>query len=231
MSTNASEVLRRVAIFSGLTPPEIESLASRAVFRKFPSGGQLFAEGDPCEGLFVVVSGLARVFKMSPGGREQVLTLDGPGSSVAEVPVFDGGPFPASCVAVGDSEMLFLSRRALHDVCLERPEVALKVLAMVGRRLRHLVGMIEELSFTTVRARLIAHLLREAKANGTRGDGGLAFTLAATHQEIAAQIGTVRELVSRNVSRLQAEGLIESNGRGGIVIRDLERFEAELSGN
>ena len=208
--------------------PEVDALAARAVFKRFSSGSLLFAEGDPCEGLFVVISGLAKVFKVSAGGREQVLTLDGPGSSVAEVPVFDGGPYPASCVAVGDSEMLFLSRRALHDVCVERPEVALKVLAMVGRRLRHLVGIIEELSFTTVRSRLMSRLAREAKARGVATPEGLAFSLGASHQEIAAQIGTVRELVSRNASRLHAEGLIANSKDGGLVIPDLARFEAEL---
>lgn len=228
MTPAASLVFRRVAIFSALTEAEIESLAGRAVLRKFSANSLLFSEGDPCEGLFVVVSGQARVFKLSPGGREQVLTLDGPGSSVAELPVFDGGPYPASCVAVGDSEMFFLSRRALHDVCLERPEVALKILAMLGRRLRHLVGMIEELSFTTVRDRLMAHLLREARNRGTEEGPGRTFALEASHQQIAAQIGTVRELVSRNVSRLQAEGLIEVNGRM-VTIKDLALFESDLA--
>ena len=227
MSPLASEVLRRVAIFSGLTEAEVDSLAGRAVFRRFAAGALLFSEGDPCEGLFVVVTGQARVFKLSPGGREQVLTLDGPGSSVAELPVFDGGPYPASCLAVGDSEMLFLSRRALHDVCRERPEVGLKILAMLGRRLRHLVGIIEELSFTTVRDRLMAHLLREARMHGSEDEGGVTFTLTSSHQQIAAQIGTVRELVSRNVSRLQAQGLIEASGRL-ITIKDMARFESEL---
>ena len=106
------------------------------------------------------------ICKTSSAGREQVLTLQGPGSSIAELPVFDGGPYPASAAAAEESQLLFVSRNDFRTCCLEHPEVSLKVLQVVGMRLRRLVGIIEELSFTTLRLRLIAWLIREAQAQG-----------------------------------------------------------------
>jgi CRP/FNR family transcriptional regulator, cyclic AMP receptor protein len=155
------------------------------------------------------------------------LSIDGPGGSVAELPVFDGGNYPASVSAVEDSTLLFIGKQDFHALCLAHPEVALKVLRVVGARLRKLVGIIEELSFTTVRNRLAAFLVRLARREGTRVDGGVEVTLPASNQELASQIGTVRELVSRNLSRFQSEKLIQMDGRR-IVIADLKKLEAEL---
>lgn len=103
-----SESLLKTQLFSGLTKPELESLGRRAVRKSYRDGQRLFAEGDACEGLFVVARGAVRIFKASPNGREQVLAMEGPGSSIAELPVFDGGEYPASAVAVGETER-FLS--------------------------------------------------------------------------------------------------------------------------
>jgi CRP/FNR family transcriptional regulator len=119
------------------------------------------------------------------------------------------------------------SREDFRACCLEHPEVSLKVLQVVGARLRRLVGIIEELSFTTLRHRLIAWLLREAQTHGRPVGNGTIFELNATHQELAAHIGTVRELVSRNMARLQAQGFIHAHGRE-ITILDPAGLEAEL---
>ena len=153
--------------------------------------------------------------------------MNGPGDTVAELPVFDGGPYPASASATEDAEIAFISRRDFHAYCLEHPEVALKVLAQVGARLRRLVGIIEELSFTTIRQRLIAMLVKLAQAQGTKSDRGIEFQLPSTHQELASQLGTVRELISRNLMRLQAEGLLDVDARH-IVVRDLKGLTAQL---
>ena len=219
--------LAKVAIFSGLTETELSFLAQRAVPRQYAPGEVVFAEGQPCAGLYVVERGHIRIFKTSPGGREQVLTIDGPGSSVAEVPVFDGGNYPASGAAVDSALLLFVSKQDFQALCLAHPQVTLKVLRIVGARLRRLVGIIEELSFTTVRHRLASFLVRLARQEGKRTLGGIEILLPASHQELAAQIGTVRELVSRNLSRFQAEGLLIVEGRN-VIVRDLKALEAEL---
>ena len=219
--------LAKVPIFSGLTETELGFLAQRAVPRQYAPGEVVFAEGQPCAGLYVIERGHIRIFKTSPGGREQVLTIDGPGSSVAEVPVFDGGNYPASGAAVDSALLLFVSKQDFQALCLAHPQVTLKVLRIVGARLRRLVEIIEELSFTTVRHRLASFLVRLARQEGKRTPAGIEILLPASHQELAAQIGTVRELVSRNLSRFQAEGLLIVEGRN-VIVRDLKALEAEL---
>ncbi|HEX9112531.1 MAG TPA: Crp/Fnr family transcriptional regulator [Terriglobales bacterium] len=223
-----SQTLTKTPIFSGLTESELAFLAQRAVPRHYSAGETVFSEGEPCAGLYVVESGQIRIFKSSAGGREQVLSVDGPGSSVAELPVFDGGNYPASVTAIGDATLIFVSKQDFQSLCLAHPQVALKVLRVVGARLRKLVGIIEELSFTTVRHRLASFLLRLARAEGRRTADGVEVTLPASNQELASQIGTVRELVSRNFSRFQSEGILKIDGRS-VVIQDLTALEAELS--
>ena len=227
MTDSTRQILAKVPIFAGLAPPEMEFLAQHALSRNYSAGQTIFSEGDACAGLYVVVSGNVRIFKTSAGGREQVLSIDGPGSSVAELPVFDGGPYPASVTAVDNATLLFVSKQAFQELCLAHPQVALKVLRVVGGRLRRLVGIIEELSFTTVRHRLAALLLRLAKKEGVMNGGKIVLTLPENNQEIASQIGTVRELVSRNLSRLQAEGLIEIEGRS-LTINNAKAMESEV---
>ena len=221
--------LAKVPMFSGLAESELAFLAPRAVPRHYAPGQLVFSEGEPCAGMYVVESGHVRIFKSSANGREQVLNVDGPGSSVAELPVFDGGNYPASVAAVGEATLLFISKQDFQTLCLTHPQVALKVLRVVGARLRRLVGIIEELSFSTVRHRLAAFLLRSAQRDGKRVAGGTAITLPASNQELASQIGTVRELVSRNLSRLQSADLIRMEGRD-VIIPDLKALEAECEG-
>jgi len=226
-STNKiGQTLAKVPIFSGLTESELGFLAQRTVPRHYSAGEIVFSEGEQCSGLYVVESGNVRIFKSAPNGREQVLSIDGPGGSIAELPVFDGGAYPASAAAVDDVTLLFVSRQDFQALCLAHPQVPLKVLRVVGARLRRLVGIIEELSFTTVRHRLANYLLRLAQKSGKRTADGVEVALPITNQELAAQIGTVRELVSRNLSRLQAEGLLKIDGRN-ILVRNLKDLENE----
>jgi CRP-like cAMP-binding protein len=222
-SGSITDILKGTALFSALSDAELASLATRTLIRSYASSELIFSEGEACTGFFIIATGRVRIFKISPGGREQVLALEGPGSSVAELPVFDGGPYPASGAAVEPSELLFISRQDFHALCVEYPQISLKILQVVGARLRRLVGIIEELSFTTVRNRLISWILREAKSQDE-----FRFKLGVSHQELAAQIGTVRELVSRNLARLQAQGFIGINGHE-LTILNLEGLESELS--
>jgi CRP/FNR family transcriptional regulator len=222
------QILKATPLFAALDEAELNSLAARCGIRTWSPGEVLFTEGEPCKGLYIVVTGRVRIFKTSMSGREQVLAVEGPGASVAELPVFDGGSYPASASAMDKTEALFVSRADLRAICLEKPEVSLKMLQVAGARLRRLVGIIEELSFTTVRHRLISLLLRQAKTEGRATERGVSFSLDGSHQELAARIGTVRELVSRNLARLQAQSFIEMNGRE-ITILDREGLEADLA--
>ena len=219
-------VLSRVALFGDLSEEELKALAHRTVKHHVNAGDTIFTEGDPCQGFYVVESGEVKIFKTAASGREQVLTVDRAGNSIAEIPVFDGGPYPASAVATMDTTLMFVSKRDFRTLIIEHPEVGLKVLKNVGSRLRRLVALIEELSFTTVRSRLVMVLVRLARTEGAHTARGTEITLPS-NQEIAAQIGTVRELVSRNLGRLQVEGLIRLDGKH-VIVPDVDALAASV---
>ena len=224
MSSDTIDALRRTPLFASLSPSELEALASRTLERYFDPGQVLFHEGDPCYGFVVLGQGSVKIFKTSPSGREIMLAVEAAPSSVAEVPLFDGGAYPATVVAIDAVEAILISKQDFRQVCLQHPEVALKVLSVIGQRLRQLVGVVEAVSFGSVRQRLARTLLEFGK---TSADAS--FLLPATHQELASRLGTVREVVSRNLSRFQSEGLIRIEKRQVKLIDPdgLER-EAEM---
>ncbi len=220
--------LKSVSLFQDLEEPQFQRLAQHAMPRRAGPGEILFAEGDQCQGLYVIYSGAVRIFKQSAQGREQVLTIERAGGLVGELPVFDGGPHAASCEPTEHSVLLFLSKQDIRRCCREDPELALKVLASIGGRLRHLIMLVEQLSFLTVRNRLAALLLEIAGEGSTGSLSGTPVRVPfdLTQQEIAARVGTVRELVSRNMARLEHEGIIRLEGHT-LVIPDLKRLEQE----
>jgi len=219
-------VLKKIPYFADLTKQELRALATRVSEKHLRRGELLFGEGESCMGLFMVVTGEIRLFNRSPAGREQVLAVRGPGRSFGDPVVFDGANHSASAAALEDAELLFISRTDFQNFCREHPEVMFKVIAEVGSRLRRLVGIIQDLSFTTVRQRLIALVLQLAQTSGTALTEELHVELTKTHEELAAELGTVRELVSRNLSQLQGKGFLEVNGRT-IIVRDLAGLRRE----
>ena len=176
--------------------------------KRFAPDEVLFWEGEDCAGIFLIVQGSVKIFRTSPSGREVMLAIQEAPSTVAELPLFDGGPYPASVRAVEPVVSLFINKDDFQQVCRQYPEVALKVLAVVGRRLRNLVGLVEAMTFGSVTRRLARLLLDASKAAGAD-----TFDLPVTHQELASRLGTVREVVSRNLGRFRAQGLIKIQDR------------------
>ena len=221
-----SEVLVRIPLFAGLSESELQALAQRAVERRFDRDEMLFWEEEPCAGIFLIAEGRVKIFKTSSGGREMTLALESAPSTVAELPLFDGGPYPASVRAVEPVLALFINKADFHQVCRQFPDVALKVLAVVGRRLRHLVGVVEAMTFGSVTQRM-ARLILDAARQAGRDE----FEMTLTHQELSSRLGTVREVVSRNLARFRAEGLIRIQGHQFQILdrAGLER-EAEAEG-
>jgi CRP/FNR family transcriptional regulator len=191
-----------------LEPGDIEALAQRAIEKRYAPGEALFHEGEECSGLFVLGQGSVKIFKTSSSGREVMLAVESAPSSVAEVPLFDGGPYPATVSALDHVVAYLISKQDFRAVCHNHPEVPLKVLNMVGRRLRTLVSVVESVTFGSVRQRLARLLLDFADQEGRDS-----FLLPITHQELALRLGTVREVISRNLSRFQAEGLLRMQRR------------------
>ncbi|MGB8646060.1 MAG: Crp/Fnr family transcriptional regulator [Anaerolineae bacterium] len=195
-------------------------LTAHTIERSYTKGEIILLEGDPGEGLAFVVEGRARIYKLSPEGREQVLRYCGPGESFNEVSVFDNGPNPANVVAATNCLLWIVPRAAFMELVQTRPELALAIIQNLGARLRHLVRLVEDLSLRQVSARL-AKLLLE-----TADDREAARTL--TQHEMAARVGTVREMVGRSLKQLETRGLIAIQS-GRIVIIDRAGLEKVIS--
>ncbi|HVN03809.1 MAG TPA: Crp/Fnr family transcriptional regulator [Bryobacteraceae bacterium] len=218
--------LSQIPLFAALNESELQGLALRAVEKRFGADEVLFWEGDSCAGIFLIVQGSVKIFRTSATGREVMLSIETAPATVAELPLFDGGAYPASVRAVEPVVALFINKNDFQQFCRQNPDVTLKVLAVVGRRLRHLVGLVESMTFGSVTQRLARMLLDASKAAGSE-----TFDLPATHQELASRLGTVREVVSRNLGRFRAQGLIAIQDRQvRIVNRAGLRQEAESQG-
>ena len=223
------ETLRRVPFFAVLPPEELRALAAHCVVRRLAREEILFAEGDTCQGLYVVQDGAVKLFKMADTGREQVLVIERAGSTVGELPLFDGGTFPASASAIEDSVLLFLPKREFLDLCRHNSEVTFAVIRTLAWRFRYMTSLVEELSLKEVSHRLAPFLRDRALRLGTRTRRGIEFPLEETNQEIGAEIGTVRDLVSRNLRRFVDRGIIRLERRKVIVL-DMAELEAQIAG-
>ncbi len=207
----AVDALRSQPYFKALSDGELNKLAHTLIEREYDKDEIIFLEGEPCQGLYIVREGTVKVYKLSSEGREQILTLTHAGQSFNEVAVFDGGPNPANVSAYEPSRLWIVPRPAILALIERNPKVALAIIQNLGTRLRHLVGLVEDLSLRQVTARL-AKLLLETASGQNR---------ALTQQEMAARLGTVREMIGRSLRQLESRGLI-SIEHGRIVILDRE---------
>ena len=217
----ADETLAQIPMFSSLNAAERATLAALAVERRYEPGGLLFAEGMPCDGLYLIGAGVVKIVKTTSSGREIMLALESAPATVAEVPVFDGGPYPASVVAVRETTAFIIPKPDLHRACREHPEIAMKMLRVTGQRLRQLVMLVQAVTFGSVRQRIARQLI---EWHSEFGD--VRFTLPLSHEELAMRIGTVLEVVSRNLSRFQAEGFLQIERRQ-VRVLDIEGLRAE----
>lgn len=223
-----TSLLHQVPLFAGLDDHALNQLARRCVSRSVPAGHVLFTTGEECRGLYLIESGRVRIYRTDPAGREQVLHVEGPGRTVAELPLFDGGPYPASAVTIEESRLVFLPRADFEYLYRTQPDIAQSIIRALGRRLRHLVHLTETLAFRDVAARLAMLLVGYAERAGTSVASGVEIELDRTQEEIAHEIGTARESVSRAMKQLRRKGLIEPLERNRILIPDLSRLRALL---
>ena len=200
--------LAAVALFEGLPANDRAILASIARPRAFGAGQAIFADGDPGAGFFVVSSGRVKVFKLAPDGKEQILHVWGPGEVFGEVAVFEGGSYPAHAEAIEPSRTLFFPRRDLLEAIGRQPELALRMLALLSRRLRRFAAQVEDLTLREVPARLAAYLLLRDEEQGGRG----VVELDLAKGQLANLLGATPETFSRVLTRLAREGFVASEG-------------------
>ncbi len=211
--SNLVAALHRLPLFTDLTESELALIAQRVTVHRFDAGVSIFSEVDPCQELLIVKEGSVKLLKTAANGRQQLLSVERAGNALSEISVFDGNPYPATAKATMDTTLLRLEAEHFRKICLRHPAVALKVIKVLGHRLRHMSSLVEDLSFSTVRGRLVGYLTKLAREEGRRTPKGIEFELIENNEQLAARLGTVRELVSRNLGRLHNEGLIQMSRR------------------
>jgi CRP-like cAMP-binding protein len=213
------EALRRVAYFRSVPAAELARIARRCRQRSLQRGTHAFEAGDACRGLLVVAEGAVEMRQVSARGREQVLHAEGAGATLGEAPLFDGQGYIASAVAVEPTRLVFVPRDAVLDLCRRHPAVALSMLEAMARRVRRFAGLVEDLAFRQVTERLARHLEQGAAASGRPVTPGTIVEITLTQEQLAARLGTVRELVSRALAQLERAGAIKRS-RSRVVISD-----------
>lgn len=211
------EFLKSILYFSDLGLAELESIR-KLVFEKTADRAEMvLLEGESAENLYFVASGAVKVFKTSAEGKEQILSIVRPGESFNDVPIFDGGPNPASARTMGPVLLYGIKRNDMESILRDHPRIAWNVIKVLAKRVRHLVSLVEDLSFRRVISRVVKILLEHIGGEMGRGP-------RLTQQEMAAMAGTAREVVGRSLKTLEEEGAIKLD-RHRIVITDKEALQ------
>lgn len=194
-------------LFRGLNRAALDELAARAVTRRFARSTRLWIAGAEPRGLFILLEGRVRIVRTA-GRRQHVLHSEGPGASLGEVPLFSGGSYPATAVAESTVVCLVIDRGTLAIAMAADPQLAWRLLARLAARVRHLVERLSAQTADPVRSRLAAYL----RSRPVRPDGTM--TLGGTQEQVAEEVGTVREVVVRLLRQWIREGVLVPRRRG-----------------
>jgi CRP-like cAMP-binding protein len=223
-------VLANCVLFQDLPEAALAELAAHAVERKLKQGQILFTINQPASGLYVVLSGSVRAFRENIEGREQTIHVEHAGGILAEVAVFDGGPYPSTAVADEDSKVIFLATEDVRRFMLAHPQAALTALANMAKKLRVVASLAEQLALKGVGQRLATLLLDEARRASPELKDGASFSLSLSHAQLASRMGSVREVVTRALSKLAQSHIIETRGHR-IIVHNVKALIAQAEGS
>lgn len=206
-----------------MSDAELGEIAPLLVERRLRKNTVVFHEGDPGSAFYLLKSGKVRIYKVSRDGREQVLTIISDGQIFGDVPTFDGGPYPATAATMEDSEIYLIRRENLLEVVKRHPDISIKIIAVLGQRLRQALELVHDLSFKQVPHRLAGLLLKLSEEYGQETEKGVLINLSLSRQELADIVGTSRETVTRELKKMEAGGLLYIDRRN-ITVADREKL-------
>jgi CRP-like cAMP-binding protein len=221
MRNDQIAVFRQTELFQNLAEDVLADLARYSVVKRLKRNEILFLAGEPAKGLYVIASGAVRAFRTSPDGREQIIHVERAVTTIAEVPVFDDGNYPSTTAAEEPTTLYFLDKHHILQTAVHHPQLALAAVKLLASRLRRCAELVETLSLREVGQRLAQLLLEEARDHGIKTNSGIRIKLRLTHNQLAARIGTVREVVTRTLTRLEEHGLVVHEGKN-ILIPDVK---------
>jgi len=209
-------LLAKVRHFDGLQPEVQERLAESAALRRFNAGQVIYVEGEPAESIFIIASGWIKATRISHDGREQALLFLRMGEIFGDVAVFSHAPYPGTVTALEDVELWMIPAETLLQLTETYSDLAMAVIRHLGDRVLYYVDMIDDLSLCSVEARLARTLLKHAKV--IEGRLMVPRETWTTFDEMAVRLGTVRDVLSRSLKTLEAEGLLEVKRREIILL-------------
>ncbi|SRR5579884_4380862 len=219
MSDNKSQklidkvaVLRRTEWFGKASETVLAQAASRAVLRRLKAGEILYTEHEKATGLFVVAEGEIRSIRQNAKGREQVLSVEGPGAVLSVAPLFNGKKYYSTAIANSDTHVLFIEAQDVHNLCREHSELLWSLAVVFAHRIRHYAELIETLALRNVDQRVAQYLLSLCSQQGARSGDACKVELTITQAEMASRIGSTREVVCRSLAHLEQDGYIRSQG-------------------
>jgi len=208
------EILSSTPLFKGLAENQLNQIHRIAVDKFYNKGKIVFSEGDDGSGFYVIAEGSIKIYKVSIEGKEQILHIYGPGDPFGEVPVFSGQRFPANAQTLLKSHLLFFPRSNFIDLISKNPSLCLNMLAVLSMRLRQFTLQVENLSLKEVPGRLASYLVYLADEQKT----GNSVSLPISKGQLASLLGTIPETLSRILSKMNSQSLIEVNGRNVAIL-------------
>ncbi|PKL44568.1 MAG: transcriptional regulator [Candidatus Riflebacteria bacterium HGW-Riflebacteria-1] len=224
MQQHILENLSKSELLREMKPAFLEALAEIAVERTLVSDETLFMQHQEATGFYLICTGSVKVYRIGGDGREQVIHQFGPGEIVGEVPVFQGTAYPACATAVKKSRLIYFARNRFVELGRRQPEIFLNMLAILSRRLRQFVELIDDLSLKDVTARLAKYLAR-----GCDSGSSCVVELELSKSALASRIGTIPATLSRTFKKLQDSGAIKVSA-SKIHILDCELLASIASG-
>jgi len=211
-------LLKNSRLFAGLDDSELEKVAAIIDLRKADKNRILFFEGDEAHGFYLLLEGRVKIYKSSLDGKEQILHLISPGQIFAEAAIFHGDRFPANCMAADDSLMAYIPKNEFISLIENSPRISLKIIASLSSFVREFTVMVENLSLKEVPSRIATYLLQLAEDNDSE-----TVMLEVTKSELAKQLGTLSETLSRGLRKLIDSRIIQVDGNK-ITILDPDRL-------
>jgi CRP/FNR family transcriptional regulator len=224
LSLNVADILQSCRLFAEVEARSFQRLATIARLVKFPKGQRIFLDGQPCPGVYVVGSGLVRIFKTGPSGKEHVLHIVGPGMSFAEVAAIGGFDVPASAEAVTAATCVLLPLEPFRKAMQEDHALCLGMMTGLAVWVRHLVGLMEDVVLRDAAGRLARYLL-----NSPTADDG-AIELPTLKRHVASHLNLTSETFSRSLRRLIDIGAIAESDGSRVRLLDRARLEAIAAG-
>jgi len=217
----------RVPIFSDLEPDEMMKITELIVSRKYARGEMIVMEGNQLEGLYIIHSGRVKAFRYTQEAKEQILYLFAEGDFFGEKNLLRKQPVTYHAEALEETQICVIPHRSFHELLKEAPSISYKIMDQLCIRIDHLETLIQNMGTRDMEARISAILIEFAKKYGSKQNDGILVSMPLSREGIANYIGVTRETISRKLSRLQDDGIIEQVGNKKIKIYDLKALEQE----